>query len=185
MLHRVLFAILCLISVNQLSAQSLTIKNGDLTKTFGADTYYSMIYSDAIGECCYTHVLGTVQRIYADSIKIRVNNLVVNNQSLDFRFVTEGDLAEKDLTMTFSNDELQEILAYKSQKEYKRKEKWNIFGGVIMLSGLITLANSYDIGDKQFREGVLISGGTQLVIGIVGLSLSKKKHYKAADGWRF
>ena len=54
-----------------------------------------------------------------------------------------------------------------------------------MLSGLITLANSYDIGDKQFREGVLISGGTQLVIGIVGLSLSKKKHYKAADGWRF
>ncbi len=185
MLTRALFAILFLLSIHHLSAQSLTIKNGDLSKTFGPDTFYEMYFIGESTDCCYTIVNGIVERVYVDSVKIRVNGLGLNIESLDFKLNLGSSISEKELSLTFSKEDLVIMQGFKSRKKYKQKSKWSSLGGVLLVTGLVTFANSYDFDDKSFRNGVLISGGVQIGLAIISGSIGGKKRYRTSAGWHF
>jgi len=185
MLYRVLFAILILISIHQLSAQTITIKNGDKSKTFPPETYYNISFSDGDRVSAYTTVEGTLQRVYADSVQFKVDKLELENHDLDFSLNSFGNIDEKDQFMTFPKAQLEYIQAFKSQKQSNRKSTWNGIGAALLFTGLVTLANSYDLDDKSWRNGVLISGGAQIGLGIITLSIARKKAYLAEDGWYF
>jgi len=167
-------------------SQSLTIKNGETTKTFPADTYYEFVFGEDDEEiCCYSNISGKITRLYADSIQIRINTINLNNSDLDFLMGVGGNIYEQNLQYTLPKSELLSLKAYKDKKQSDRNSSWFGFGGALILTGLVTLANSYDIGDKKFRDGVLVVGGAQLVVGISVLSITKKKKYKFTEDWSF
>ena len=95
------------------------------------------------------------------------------------------DIAHPKLSYTLPKDELYSLRGYKSNKKKKTRQNLQIWGGILLTTGLITLANSYDIDDTSFREGVLLSGGIQVGASILIFALSSKKKYLVRDGWRF
>jgi len=183
--HRILFAILFCLTALHVSAQSLTLKNGGLTKIFEPDTFYEMIFSTANGECCYTSLTGTVQRVYTDSIQVRVNNLTLNSQDIDLLLNFSDDIYEEDLKIDFAKANLYSLKAYKSRGQYKKKYSWRTFAAILVSTGVITLANSYDLGEKRFRDGILISSAAQVGLGISFFIIGAKKEFTAKDGWHF
>ncbi len=183
-MFRVLLTIMCCVPFF-CQAQSLTIKNGQTSKTFPAETYYEFTFASEKDTCCYANLFGEITRLYTDSIQIRVNNIALGDRDLDFLLQVQGDIYEQNLQYTLPKSELLTLTAFKSKKKSKRKSSWNTFGGILILTGLVTLANSYDIGDKEFRDGVLVVGGAQIVAGITIASITKKKKYNFTEDWSF
>ena len=183
-MFRLLFILLvCLPCFCQ--AQSLTIKNGATTKTFAPETYYEFYFGDIHTQCCNTTVKGMVTRVYTDSIQVRLNAINLYNKDLDFLTDLQVDMTENNLLYTLPKAELLNLTAYKNKKQYDRKGSiWGV-GGVLILTGLVTLANSYDLDTKNFREGVLISGGAQFGLGLTLMLINRKKNYSFRDGWHF
>ena len=166
-----------------LQAQSLSITNGESTKTFDANTYFEMIFYEDGEPCCYSSVSGKIKRILADSLQIRVHDISFDDQKLDLMLKMHKSIGEKDLIMTFPKNQLQMLRGYKSKKS--KNGGWTVVGGILLTTGLITLANSYDLSANDFRDGVLISGGLQFGLGIISLSIGSKKKYYKEKGWRF
>ena len=167
-------------------AQSYTIKKGDESKTFSADTYYVMEYSSSNEKnCCKSYIYGYAQRVFKDSIQINMNSMSVNNEGLDYMFKMYTDIKEEDFLISVPRSDLKQVTAYKSRESVNKKKSWNNFGTVLLVTGITTLANSYDLKEKSFRNGVLISAGAQISVGILVASLSSKKQYKIEKGWQF
>lgn len=183
-MKRLLF--LCLLVFPLLcDAQSLSLKNGDEVKIFPADTYYDLVFGAEDKPCCVTNVSGTITRILKDSIVILANVFEVKSNDINFLLENVDDIAHPKLSYTLPKDELYSLRGYKSNKKKKTRQNLQIWGGILLTTGLITLANSYDIDDTSFREGVLLSGGIQVGASILIFALSSKKKYLVRDGWRF
>ena len=183
-MFRLLFTLLvCLPFFCQ--AQSLTIKNGTMTKTFGPETYYELYFGDIHTQCCNTTVKGMVTRVFADSIQVRLNAINLYNKDLDFLTDLQVDMAENNLLYTLPKAELLNLTVYKNKKQYDKKSTSIGIGGALILTGLVTLANSYNLDTKEFREGVLISGGAQIGLGLTVILINRKKNYNFKEGWHF
>ncbi len=183
-MFRLLLAFLiCMPFLSQ--GQSLTIKNGEAIKTFAPQTYYEFYYGDINTQCCNTTVKGMITRVFADSIQVRLNDIRLYNKDLDFLTELQVDMEENNLLYTLPKSELLQLTAYKNRKQANNNGTFVGIGGVLIITGIVTLANSYDFGESEFRDGILISGGVQLGLGISLLALSKKKRYDFTDGWQF
>ena len=86
---------------------------------------------------------------------------------------------------TLPKNEFHTLMAFKSKKSESTRSVFQGIAGVLLATSIVTLANSYDFDEEGLREGVLISGGIQMGIGVIILALTKKKKYRARDGWRF
>jgi len=167
-------------------AQSYTIKNEDQSKTFSPGTYYLIEYSSSSEkDCCKSYIYGYAQRVYKDSIQLNMNSMSVNNEGLDYMFKMYSDISKEDFLISVPRSDIKQVTAYKSRESVKKKSSWNGFGSALIATGIITLANSYSLKQKSFRNGVLISGGAQVSLGILIAGLSAKKKYKIKKGWQF
>ena len=181
---RLLFAILFCVPLF-CQAQSLTIKNGTTTKTFSPETYYEFYFGDINTQCCNTTVKGMITRVYSDSIQVRLNAINLYNKDLDFLTDLQVDMAENNLLYTLPKAELLDLTAYRNKKQHDNKSTFWGIGAALVLTGLVTFANSYDVGANDFREGVLVSGGAQFGLGLTLMLIHRKKNYSFRDEWHF
>ena len=183
MFRLILITLFCIPILCQ--AQSLSLKNGNKNKIFPAETYYHFIFGESNDPCCQTNILGKVTRLYKDSVQIRVSRITLSNADVDFLMTLNGNIYDQNFNYTLPKSEFIMLSPYKSTKQANRNNSWIGFGWTLFGTGLVTLANSYDLNDKEFRPGVLLASGIQIVGGFTVLISSKKKKYKASDGWTF
>ena len=141
MLRLLFFLLLCIPFHCQ--AQSLTLKSQTTTKTFSSDTYFDFIFGDRDSECCSTNITGTINRIFADSIQVRINDISLDNKDLEFMMTLKGNIYDQNFMYTLPKSELLFLRGYKSKKNRKWTKNLETISSILILSGIVTLANSY------------------------------------------
>jgi len=136
----------------------------------------------------HAYLFGTLELVTKDSITLLVDELereIRVEGEYKTELTKEYQVFEK---YTVAKTKIFGLTILKSAKTKNRQRLFRNTGGVFVLTGLATLANTAIVGGKG-RTTLVTSAGVQIGVGALLLVLAKRKHYifKSQNGlpeWR-
>lgn len=191
--------ILLLISLSvfctNIFSQNNTITKGNKTRTLDKEKYYEIsamtIEEEGCDDCFSTMIEGEIQRFTKDSIQMKLRNFrsiaIIDNARLTNQIYSKNTSN----VYTFPKSDIYSLSYYKNEKSKKRKKRASTFGGVLVVTGIVTGLNALYVKGNSNKKVLGYSGLGQLLGGIVAISVfrpSKTYYFKSRKGkelWEF
>lgn len=173
--------LIALIRGTQLYSQDMTISNGSSQKTIPPGSYVEMwvknpilLGTDNCGNVSFKGILKSASRdSFAVQLEHYTNRLSCDHLKIEHILQTpRPNIMHKE-----SNDDIYNIVYYKSKKHKKRNEIFQGIGYSAMLVGIATASSGLTWAKGESRDNLLIAGGTEFGLGLIlGLIFTKKQH---------
>jgi len=183
-----------LVFCGNLTAQSLTITQGNKEKTFKKDSFFEIYLNDSsktqIDPCCgNTSVFGKIVEVKNDSITMNLFEHKTNSKENGESFQTERYINAGNFRYTFAADDMINLMRYKSKEAKKKKRGFRNAGGLILFTGLTTGVVSFLADKDGGRNKVLLASAVQLGMSFTFIKMGNRKHYnmkkdRTKDVWR-
>lgn len=176
--------VLIAILLTTLSALNQTIKlsDGKSEKLLDPNTFFTATISESVKadekKCCdYQQLTGYITSINNDSISFKVKSLNVKKHTSDQEFNYNYFFSVSPREMTFAQKDIYYINKSKSEKSKNKHRNLFGIGGIIIFTGAATALNNFFVKEESDKKTLLISGGIQIGLGIILMSVGGEKNY--------
>jgi len=164
--------------------QELKIINGTNSKLFKKGSLFEILTSECVkqkeNKCCNCQeLIGTITSVNKDSLTLKLSSFTHKREVENFNININDSFYSLTKTIDYKigKDEIYYLKNYKSSKNKKRKENLTVVGGLLMATGIFTALNALIVSEKNNKNNILISGGTQFGLGLCFVIFGNSKKY--------
>lgn len=136
--------------------------------------------------CDYIDFSGYFVSETKDSIKFDFIGAQIFKELGDSSIENKSTLADGNTYNVIAKKDIDYISIFKSTKRRKVNQNLNTINGLLLLGGLGTTINALIF--VKMKKNVLIAGGVQFVVGLIGVLITNEKTRKfkiKSDPWKF
>jgi hypothetical protein len=167
----------------ELFRKGLTLIKGNYQKTFKEGFVFEIVNAEKPkskdADCCnYTQLTGKIYSIEGDSITLQLfsvsNKKVIDGTENEHIYFSQTGMIKS----TIAWDQIYYLRNFKNYKNINRKTNFQIIGAILMVTGAVTMLNSFIVDTRSNKNKLLYTGGAQIGLGL-GFSIlgSTKKYF--------
>ena len=136
--------------------------------------------ADVRPTCQSRFIWGNWRTIDGDQIVLDAHNIQTSDCDTLIRSGTSIVYENSSTPVTVNVDDKAYMHVYKSEQAKERSETAKAFGGILILTGIVTAANAFIAPKGDGRTGILISSGVQFSLGSLLYALvdDERHHFK-------